>query len=39
MSTTSVEAKRTPQVDTMMEKVALFGWHKFVHLRNKMIER
>lgn len=36
MSTTSsVGADRTPRVDTMMEKVALFCWYKFVHLGNK----
>lgn len=31
-ATSSVGADRTPPVDTMMEKVALFCWHKFVYL-------
>lgn len=36
MSTTSLVGEdRTPRVDTVMEKVALFCWHKFVHLGNK----
>lgn len=31
-ATSSVGADRTPLVDTMMEKVALFCWCKFVYL-------